>query len=205
MEVWMRATFRAAVAPLALSIAFGSARAQTRSTWSIQASGLVAGLGGAAYSGIDPGGGFEVQARRKLTPTTSLGCGFQGTYHTFTKFQGNVKLQGAFCEPRQILDVGSESIFPYISARGSVLQRNDTDPTGFNATAMGLTGNGGAGVMIPFGSATSSHPTLLELGASLGYTWFGNISWTDPTGRSITHPTGGGWNFVTRVGLAIGL
>jgi hypothetical protein len=201
----MRPTARLVLAALALSIALGSARAQTRSTWSIQGSGLVAGLGGSAYSGIDPGGGFELQARRKLTPTVSLGCGFQGTYHTFTKYQGNMKMQGAFCEPREIIDVGSESIFPYIAARGSVLQRNDTDPTGFDATAAGVTANGGAGVMIPFGSATSSHPTLLELGASVGYTWFGNISWTDRTGRSFTHETGGGWNFVTRVGLAIGL
>src|SRR3954471_13385982 len=74
--------------------------AQTRSTWSVQGSVLLAGLGGDAYSGLDPGGAFEIQARRKLNPYWSLGCGFQGTYHTFTQFQGDVKLEGAFCEPR---------------------------------------------------------------------------------------------------------
>jgi hypothetical protein len=201
----MRPTHRLILAALALCIVHGSARAQTRSTWSVQGSGLVAGLGGSAYSGIDPGAGFELQARRKLSPTASLGCGFQGTYHTFTRFQGNVKLQGVFCEPRQIVDVGSESVFPYLSIRGSVLQRNDTDNTGFDATAAGFTANGGGGLMIPFGSPTSGHPTLLELGASVGYTWFGDISWTDRTGRTVTRASGGGWNFVTRIGLAVGL
>lgn len=194
-----------ALSTLVVCLARVPAGAQTRSTWSIQGSGLLAGLGGSAYSGIDPGGGFELQARRKLSPTASLGCGFQGTYHTFTKFQGDVKLQGVFCEPRQIVDVGSESVFPYLSARGAVLQRKDSDNTGFNASATGFTANIGAGMMIPFGSPTSSYPTLLEFGASAGYTWFGSLTATLPNGVSQTHDTGGGWNFVTRVGFAVGL
>ena len=201
----MRPRSRLVLAALVLCIAHQSTAAQTRSTWSVQGSVLLAGLGGSAYSGIDPGGGFELQARRKLSPTTSLGCGFQGTYHTFTKFQGDVKLQGVFCEPRQIIDVGSESVFPYLSARGSVLQRNDSDSTGFNASATGFTANVGGGLMVPFGSATSSHPTLLEFGASAGYTWFGDLTATLANGRTQTRTTGGGWNFVLRVGFAVGL
>jgi hypothetical protein len=201
----MRLTSRFTVTALVLCSIPCWAGAQTRSTWSIQGSGLLAGLGGSAYSGIDPGAGFEVQLRRKLSPTASLGCGFQGTYHTFTKFQGDVKLQGAFCEPRQIVDIGSEKIFPYLSARGSMLQRNDTDKTGFNASADGFTANVGTGVMVPFGSPTATHPTLLELGVSTGYTWFGDLTWTPPTGPPVTRETGGGWNFVVRVGVAVGL
>ncbi len=200
----MRPFSRLALAALALALVQRSAGAQTRNSWSVQGSALVTGLGGSAYSGIDPGPGFELQARRKLSPTSSLGCGFQGTYHAFTKFQGDVKLQGLFCEPRQIVDIGSEKVFPYLSARGSVLERNDSDNTGFNASATGFTANAGAGMMIPFGSPAAAHPTLLEFGASAGYTWFGTLTATS-NGVTQTHATGGGWNFVLRAGLALGL
>jgi hypothetical protein len=201
----MRSLSRLALAALVLSLVRHTASAQTRSTWSIQGSALVAGLGGNAYSGIDPGAGFELQARRKATPTFSVGCGFQGTYHTFTKFQGNTKIQGLFCEPRQIVDIGSESVFPYVSVRASLLQMNQSDSTGFNANATGGTANVGGGVMIPIGTATSEHPTLLEFGASAGYTQFGDLTSTLSNGRSLTRTTGGGWNFVVRIGLAFGL
>jgi len=199
----MRSSASLAAAALLL-VCVRDASAQTRSTWSVQGSALLAGLGGSAYSGIDPGAGFEIQARRKITPTFSLGCGFQGTYHTFTKFQGDVKIQGLFCEPRQIIDIGSESIFPYISARGSILQMNQSDNTGFDASATGVTANVGGGFMIPFGNPASQHPTLLEFGASAGYTSFGDLT-SNAGGSSQTRTTGGGWNFVLRVGLAVGL
>ncbi|MGH7616986.1 MAG: hypothetical protein ACREPM_07140 [Gemmatimonadaceae bacterium] len=194
-----------ALAAFVLGIAQTTAGAQTRSTWSLQGSLLSAGLGGSAYSGIDPGVGFEVQARWKAAPTFSLGCGFQGTYHSFTKFQGSVKLQGLFCEPRQIVDIGSESVFPYVSARVSLLQMNQSDSTGFNATATGGTINVGGGVMIPIGAATAQHPTLLEFGGSAGFTQFGDLTSTAANGQSVTRTTGSGWNFVLRVGFAFGL
>jgi hypothetical protein len=179
--------------------------AQTRSTWSVQGSGLVAGLGGDAYAGIDPGVGFELQVRRRLDSYWSLGCGFQGTYHSFSEFKGDVKLQGAFCEPRRLVDVGSEKVFPYVSARGSFLQQAVSDPTGFNGSANGFTANLGAGLMMPFGNGASAHPTVLEFGGSAGYTSFGDFSATAPSGRTLTSSTGGGFNFIVRVGLAIGL
>jgi hypothetical protein len=181
------------------------AGAQTRATWSIQGSGLFAGLGGDAYAGIDPGAGFELQIRRRLNPYWSLGCGFQSTFHSFSEFSGDVKLQGGFCEPRRLVDVGSEHVFPYVSARGSVLQQAVSDPTGFSGSANGLTANVGAGIMVPFGSSTSSFPTVLELGGSAGYTWFGDFSAQVTSGRQLTKSTGGGFNFILRVGLAVGL
>ena len=86
----MRSSSRLLVAVVLVGIARLPAGAQTRSTWSVQASALYAGLKGDAYDGLDPGAGFEVQVRRKLTPLSSLGCGFQGTYHSLTSFSGDM-------------------------------------------------------------------------------------------------------------------
>jgi hypothetical protein len=179
--------------------------AQTRSTWSVQGSGLVAGLGGDAYAGIDPGFGFEAQIRRRLSPYWSVGCGYQATFHSFSEFEGDVKLQGAFCEPRRLMDVASDRVFPYLSTRAALLQQSVSDPSGLSGSANGLTGNVGAGIMLPFGNASTGRPTVLEFGASAGYTWFGDFSATLPDGHVLTASTGGGFNFVIRVGLAIGL
>ncbi len=179
--------------------------AQTRNTWSVQGSGLVAGLGGDAYAGIDPGAGFELQVRRRLDPFWSLGCGFQGTYHSYSDLDGDVKLQGAFCEPRRLVDVGSEKVFPYVSARGSFLQQSVSDPAGLSGSANGFTANLGAGLMMPFGNGASTHPTVLELGGSAGYTSFGDFNAKLPNGQPFSNSTGGGFNFILRVGLAIGL
>jgi hypothetical protein len=199
----MRLTFRLVSA--ALFVAFTlPLSAQTRSTWSVQGSALFAGLGGDAYSGIEVGPGFELQIRRRLDPTWSLGCGFQGTYHSLSLVSGDVKLQGLFCEPRKLIDIQNDKIFPYISARGSVLRQSLSSGT-FESSADGATANLGAGIMMPFGSGASTHPTVLEFGASAGYTWFGDFSATTQSGQAITGSTGGGFNFILRVGLAIGM
>jgi hypothetical protein len=200
----MRLTSRLLSAALLASLALPLG-AQTRSTWSVQGSGLLAGLGGDAYAGIEPGAGFELQVRRRLNPYWSLGCGFQGTYHSFSELAGDVKLQGGFCEPRKLVDVGSERVFPYLSARGSILQQSVSDPIGFEGSATGFTMNLGAGIMLPFGSGAGRYPTVLEFGASAGYTSFGDFSATSPSGQTLTNSTGGGYNFILRIGLAVGL
>ncbi|HEY9226381.1 MAG TPA: hypothetical protein VIP11_07045 [Gemmatimonadaceae bacterium] len=191
------------LAAAALAVLTVPAGAQTRAKWSVQGSALFAGLGGGAYSGIDPGAGFELQVRARITPTWSLGCGFQGTYHSLTSFIGDVKLQGLFCEPRKLIDIQSDKIFPYVSARGAVLRQNLTSGP-VSSSADGGTINVGAGVMIPFGPATSKFPTVLELGGSAGYTSFGDYS-SVTGGQASTGPTGGGYNFVLRAGIAVGL
>jgi len=200
----MRLSFRLVSAALFAGLTLPLS-AQTRSTWSVQGSGLFAGLGGGTYSRVDPGVGFELQARRRLNQFWSLGCGFQGTYHSYSGLEGDFNLQGGFCEPRRVLDIGSESVFPYLSARVAVLHRSESDSTGFEASANGTTLNAGTGIMIPFGAATSGHPTLLELGVSAGYTWFGDISVSQGKLGSFTRPAGSGWNFVLRAGIAVGL
>ncbi|HXT17372.1 MAG TPA: hypothetical protein VN706_17160 [Gemmatimonadaceae bacterium] len=182
-----------------------SASAQTRSPWSIQGSGLFAGLGGSAYSGLNAGPGLEVQIRHKLGDVWSLGCGYQMTDHNLSRFSGSTTLQGAFCEPRRVIDIGSDRIFPYIAARAGLLQQKLSSGT-VSSTATGTMLNGGAGVMIPFGNAASDYPTLIELGASLGFANFGNFSQQNSATNAVsTGTTGSGWNYVLRAGLAIGL
>jgi hypothetical protein len=198
----MRAPFQLSLVSLLLALAL-PAGAQTRSLWSIQGSVLYAGLEGEAYSGTDPGPGFEAQIRRRLSPLWSLGCGFQGTYHSLSAFSGDVSLQGIFCEPRRIVDINSDVVFPYVSARGAVLRQSLSSGT-LHSSADGATINVGAGLMVPFGNTASDHPTLLEFGGSAGYTTFGEYSTVDPSGTR-TGSTGSGWNFVLRVGIAIGL
>ena len=201
----MRSSFRLITAAVLVGVATHRGGAQTRTTWSVQGSGLYAGLRGDAYNGIDPGAGFEAQIRRKLAPVWSLGCGFQGTYHSLTQFSGNMSLQGVFCEPRRLVDINSESVFPYLSARGAVLRERLTSGTS-TGSADGATINVGTGVMMPFGNTAGSYPTLFELGASAGYSSFGDFIVTDTRGAgSVTVSSGSGWNFVLRVGIAIGL
>jgi len=204
----MRSLPRLTIALVLATLANVSLGAQTRSTWSVQGSGLFAGLGGGgqAYDGLDPGFGLELQARRKLTALWSIGCGFQGTYHSYSQLGGNVRFEGGFCEPRRLIDVGSDSWFPYISARGALLWRNDSDDTGFEATANGVAGNVGAGIMLPIGSPTTKYPFVLEFGASAGYTSFGELTGHLANGTAITPRSGGsGYNFIVRVGIAVGL
>ena len=201
----MRVSFRLITAVTLLAAAQLPLGAQTRANWSVQGSGLIAGLGGDAYRGVDTGYGLELQARKRLTAFWSLGCGLSGTYHEFSEFQGEIRLEGAFCEPRRVIDVGSESVFPYLSARGAFLYRNDTDSTGFNASANGITANIGAGIMVPFGSKTSNYPMLVEFGGSAGYTTFGDLNGVLRNGNTFTRDGGSGFNFVLRAGIAIGL
>jgi hypothetical protein len=201
----MRPSFRLLIAATVFVAAPLVASAQTRATWSLQASGLLTGLGGDAYSGIEPGLGFEAQIRRKLTPVWSLGCGVQDTFHSYSDFAGDVNLIGVFCEPRALVDIQSDRIFPYISARGSVLRQSVKDPLGFSGNANGITANVGAGIMIPFGDGASNYPKVLEFGGSAGYTTFGDFSGSGGAGSSFTKSTGSGWNFVLRIGLAVGI
>jgi hypothetical protein len=196
---------RPLIATLLLCAAQLPAAAQTRSTWSVQGSALYAGLGGRAYKGIDPGAGFELQGRRKLDPLWSLGCGVQGTYHSLSSFSGSETLEGLFCEPRKLVDINSERVFPYLSARAALLRQRITSGDD-SRSAKGLALNIGTGIMMPIANTAGNYPTLLEIGASGGYTQFGNFT-KNVGGLTVENdqPNGGGWNFVVRVGVAVGL
>jgi hypothetical protein len=201
----MNSYSRPLIAAALLCVAQFSASAQTRNAWSVQGSALYAGLGGSPYRGIKPGAGFELQGRRKLNQFWSLGCGVQDTHHSLKEFAGSETLQGLFCEPRRLVDINSERFFPYLSGRAAAL-RQRLESGSVTRTAKGFTMNVGTGMLMPVGNSAGSYPTLFEVGASAGYTQFGDFV-TSKGGITIekADPTGGGVNFVVRVGLVVGL
>jgi hypothetical protein len=179
--------------------------AQTRNEWSVQGSALYAGLRGAPYDGIKAGAGFELQLRKRLNQFWSLGCGVQDTHHSMRQLNGNETLEGIFCEPRKLVDINSERFFPYFSGRAAALRQRLTSGT-ITSSARGFTVNFGTGMLMPVAGGKSRYPTLFEVGVSGGYTQFGDFITSENDVTIEKHsPQGGGWNFVARVGLAVGL
>lgn len=175
------------------------AAAQTRAYWSVQGSALYTALGGRANGGIEPGAGFELQGRRRINPLLSMGCGIQGTSHSLTGGIGGERMRGVFCEPRRVVDVNSESVFPYVSARLSVLRRSifsDSLRSGALGAGLAL----GLGTVLPMSSTSGRFPMLFEVGTSAGYTLFSNYA-----GDGYKTGSGRGWSFILRLGLAVGL
>jgi hypothetical protein len=190
--------------------------AQTADPYSVQVSGLFTQLGGSAYSGLDPGGGFEVQMRCRVNACTNLwgiiapakeiggsawtiGLGYQLTYHQLSSVQGSELLNGAFVEPRYALDVGNDVFFPYLSARASWLRQSLSSGT-VTGSADGTTIGLGGGVLVNL-----NYNVLMDVGATAGYAWFGDYGLTDSrTGGARTGPAGAGYNLVLRLGFAMG-
>lgn len=200
----MNSYFRPVISGVLLCVAHLSAAAQTRNEWSVQGSWLYSGLGGSPYEGIEPGRGFEVQGRKKINPFWSVGCGVQGTHHTMKSSSGKETLQGLFCEPRRLVDINSEHFFPYLSGRAALLSQHLTSGE-VTHSARGFTASIGTGILTPILSP-ASYPALFEIGASAGYTEFGDFI-TTVRGTTIEKKdaSGGGWNYVVRVGLSVGL
>jgi hypothetical protein len=203
----------------------GEATAQSAQRLSIQASGLYAAVLGDAYDGLDNGPGFEIQLR--YTPAAlSVGGGIQLSLHSamigefigydptggpFRVRPNSVNLAGVFIEPRYVLDVGSASVAPYISARLAGLQYAQTVGLAFangfstdiEVTSFGVQVNGGGGVLLRLSPRLN-----LDLGASFGQIWFEDAEIQSP---DLTEPirmedtSGTGQNAVFRIGLAIGL
>ena len=201
----MNSYFRPVIAGVLLCAVHRSAAAQTRNEWSIQGSALYSGLGGSPYRGIKPGRGFEVQGRKRINPFWSIGCGVQATHHTMESPSGRESLQGLFCEPRRLVDINSEHFFPYVSGRASILSQHLTSGDVMRR-ARGFTANLGTGILTPIISL-ANYPALFEIGASAGYTEFGDFITTSENGTTIEKkdPNGGGWNYTLRAGLSVGL
>jgi hypothetical protein len=211
MQLAPRAFFLLFVASSALRVS-----AQTADPYSLQASGLFTQLGGKAYEGLDPGGGVELQLRCRvgacgylwgvLAPgkeiegsAWSIGVGYQLTYHQLSKFQGNELLSGAFIEPRYAIDINSDNVFPYLSTRVTWLRQSLTSGT-VSGSASGMTAGLGGGVLLKL-----SYNVLMDIGATAGYTWFGDFGLLDSnTGVTRTGPAGAGYNIVARFGFALG-
>jgi hypothetical protein len=200
----MNSYFRPVISGVLLCVAHLSAAAQTRNEWSVQGSWLYSGLGGSPYDGIEPGRGFEVQGRRKIDQFWSLGCGVQETHHTVKSSSEKEALQALFCEPRRLIDINSEHFFPYLSGRAAILSQHLTSGD-VTLSARGFTANVGTGILTPIVSP-AKYPALFEIGVSGGYTEFGDfITTRDGITIEKRDAIGGGWNYVVRVGLSVGL
>lgn len=184
---------------LLLAVAPGVARAQSAQPFSVQVSGLYAGLFGKAYTFLKDGIGAEAQLR--YTPSRlSVGGGLQWTRHPTAITNVPMTLYGIFVEPRYVVSVRSNSMAPYVSMRVSVLKQRISDAQ-YDGSSSGLTGNIGAGLLVRMGSRLN-----LDAGASFGYTSFGDLTITDKSDNStFAGPGGSGSNLVGRLGFAFGI
>jgi hypothetical protein len=157
-------------------------------------------LHGDAFADLNSGYGAELQLR--YSPSAlSIGGGVQYTTHKVTGFEDvdfTVDLYGAFIEPRYVIDIRSNNFAPYLSARFAYSLLETSDST---ATASGLTGNGGGGVLIRLSPTTN-----LDMGATYGYTrWDELVVDLRDGSPPQRYEFGSGTNLVVRIGLAIGL
>lgn len=193
-----------------------SAAAQSAQKWSLQASLFSSTLIGdnPIYQNVEPGAGFEVQAR--WTPSLfSLGAGFQWTTHKQNLLANqpdvtndpNTTLNGFFLEPRYVILVGSNTVAPYVSGRVSLLRQTTTaefrtqnGPATLSASASGINFNGGGGLLFRLGSRVN-----LDIGATYGFSNFGDFV-TEVDGQEFDRAgSSSGQNLAVRMGLALGL
>ena len=170
--------------------------AQMGSRVSVQASGLASVPFGGGLSEVSAGAGFEAQLRYTIS-AFSIGGGFEKSWHSIKGTERTVQLTGAFVEPRYVLDTGSESVAPYLSARLAVSQTR-FEVQRLTDNASGFTANVGAGLLFILGSQTN-----LDVGFSVGAKDLGTA--IVPSDPPTTFDLGTGQNVIFRVGLAIGL
>jgi hypothetical protein len=179
----------------------GRAAGQTAQRFSVQGSGLYANLYGDAFANVGRGLGGEAQLR--YTPgALSIGAGFQYTDHDTPAASGaTFHLYGGFLEPRLVLDVGSNTVSPYVSTRFSLLSQKVKEPAGpgqqIETSATGVTLNGGGGILFRLGPRLN-----LDVGSTFGYTHFGDAA---RGGSTLPNTGASGSNIVVRIGLALGL
>lgn len=173
--------------------------AQSAQAISFQGSGLLNGVFGDVFTGLQDGLGAEAQIR--YTPSAlSVGAGFQYTNHELEGRSEDVRLYGAFVEPRYRVHAGSNVVAPYVSARFSLLE------VGFSGGDLSLSSsfiqvNGGGGVLVRLGSRVN-----LDVGATYGYNRLGDGMLTsEASGSSVPVDSSSGSNVVVRLGLAVGI
>jgi hypothetical protein len=177
----------------------GDLEAQSAQPFSLQASGLVNGVFGDVFTGLQDGIGGEAQFR--YTPgALSVGAGFQFTVHQIQGRMEEARLYGGFIEPRYRIHAGSNVVAPYVSGRLSVLKVGFSEgDLSLSSTFMQL--NGGGGVLIRLSSRLN-----LDFGATFGYNRLGNGTLTRrSSGTAVPVESSSGSNIVIRLGLAIGL
>lgn len=185
------ASWLAAGAALLLAIA-PAARAQSAQPYAVQLSGLVT-TAKAANKRV-AGFGVELQQRfnriyaSETFGATSLGIGLQYTEHT--RVLDKLKITGVFIEPRWVPPIGTDEIFPYLSAR-VVVQRlrgefQFADDGSTNGSMIGL----GGGVAVKL-----SRVANLDAGVQLVRQSFGSLGVLEFTPYM---------TYAAKVGLSIG-
>lgn len=180
------------VASVVLAAAAHSAAGQSGQSLSAQGSALytVQQFG----TGKNVGGpGIELQARY-AHQLLSIGVGYQFSSHSLGS--DNIKLNGAFVEPRYAIDIGSDRVAPYVAARLAWLsQSSDFGDLG-TFSSRGAAFGAGAGVVVGL------TPRLnFDAGAAFIRQSFGDA--TTSTGRPVTFTPFNG--YVAKAGLSIGL
>lgn len=194
------ATLTALVAVFTLTAS--DAQAQSAQRWSLQGSLLYVGTYGEAYSGMQPGGGAEIQLR--FTPgRLSIGIGAQSSTHEIDLEEygkENATISGGFIEPRMVFDVGSDRFAPYGAARIAFLKQAAT-LFGVEASASGTQLNIGGGFLVRMTPRVN-----MDLGLTYGSINFQDfeLSYQGET-ATVEGSSGSGQNLVIRVGIAVGL
>jgi hypothetical protein len=114
--------------------------AQTSTDWSFHLSGFQTELRQGGFGSVGRGG--EVQIRRTLGQF-SVAVGAQATQHQ----DANLQIGGVLFEPRYVLDLGAERMFPYLLARGAALTVLDAAP-GERLTGIDLGAGGGVLIVL---------------------------------------------------------
>ena len=196
-------TVSALLVPLAsAALIANELQAQSAQAISLQVSGLYNTVDGDVFSGLKNGLGGEAQIR--YTPgALSVGAGFQFTQHGRTvpgdQNPSDVRLYGAFIEPRYRIHTGSYVVAPYVSARFALSKAGFAgDDLSLSSTFLQL--NGGGGLLYRLGPRFN-----LDVGATFGYNRRseGDLKSGDQILR--TDPPASGTNLVVRLGLAVGL
>lgn len=189
----------------AASLSLGSLEAQSAQPISGQVSIISVAPSGDAYEGMTSGAGFEAQLR--YTPSAlSIGIGYQSSSHEVEMGDEfgtiDATISGVFIEPRYVLDVGSASWAPYISARlARLTQAADLDDIGVEVSASGTQINIGGGALVRLSPRVN-----LDLGVTYGKIDFDDGVITVDGEEYVIAGTGGsGNNLVLRAGVTVGI
>jgi hypothetical protein len=179
--------------------------AQSAQAVSLQVSGLYNVVFGNVFQNLKNGLGGEAQIR--YTPgALSFGVGFQYTTHDWRPAQPgdpkslDVRLYGAFIEPRYRIYTGSNVAAPYLSARFSLLKVGFSNPD-FSLNSSFVQINGGGGLLYRLGSRLN-----LDMGATFGFNRVGDGELRSKSnGTFEPFESSSGANLVVRVGFALGI
>lgn len=198
----MGVTRRLGAVLLAATVCSVPAAAQSARPWSAQVAPIYLVLLGDTFEGVKSALGFEGQLRY-TKGRFSLGAGLEYTKHGIKDDPDGFAIRrvGPFVEPRFVIPTSSNSIAPYLSARLSIVSVKLVVPEALQdqiigGKATGTTFNAGGGLLVRLAPRIN-----LDLGATIGRTNFGTVTFDDGTAGE---DLGSGGNLILRVGLGIG-